>query len=49
MLKVYGSFNLQSQTPLNALKPPSTGNTAPVMKLAASLHKNCTAPFSSEI
>ena len=38
-----------NQTPLNALKPPSTANTAPVMKLAASLHKNCTAPFSSEI
>ena len=36
-------------TPLNALNPPSIGSNAPVTKLAASLHRNCTAPFSSLI
>lgn len=40
-------FKLSAYTPLNALKPPSMGSSAPVTKLAASLHRNCTAPFSS--
>src|SRR4030095_12247718 len=34
-------------TPLNPLKPPSTGTTTPVTKEAASLQSQCTGPINS--
>src|SRR5574344_162746 len=38
---------LFDHTPLKALKPPSMGNTTPVMKEAASEQRNWMAPFNS--